>query len=66
MSGEETINLLTEQNELLTESNEILFELVTEQNEVLSSIYATHLFTIGVTSSIFVLLLLYKFIKLFY
>lgn len=62
----DTFTLLQEQNDLLLESNELLLDLVTEQNEVLTSIYATNLFTIGITSAIFVCVLLYKFIKLFY
>lgn len=49
------INYLAEQSVLLT-----------QQNEILKSIYVAILFVIGIVSAVFVLFLLYKFICLFF
>ena len=50
-------------------SDTYLLELVnkvTQQNEILQSIYVSLLWIIGVAAAIFGLVLLYKFIRLFY
>ena len=51
-----------EQEQLLND----LIELVAHQNDILTSIYTNGLFAIGVIGAIGVLILLYKFIRLFY
>lgn len=41
-------------------------ELIVEQNGLVNGVHVSLLFIIGTVSSVFVLFLLYKFIKLFY
>lgn len=43
-----------------------IINLLTQQNEVINAIYISILFVIGVASAVFVLLLLYKFLCLFF
>lgn len=48
------------------EQLQLLLDLVAHQNDILTSIYTNGLFAIGVIGAIGVLILLYKFIRLFY
>lgn len=51
-----------EQEQLLNN----LIELVAHQNDLTAGIYTTLLSFVGVLGAVFVLILLYKFIRLFY
>ena len=51
-----------EQEQLLND----LIELVAHQNDLTAGIYTTFLAFIGIIGAVFVLILLYKFIRLFY
>lgn len=42
-----------------------IIQLMTRQNELLEAQYVLWLFVLGVASAVFVLVLLYKFIRLF-
>lgn len=46
--------------------DEQIIQLLTQQNELLTRIYYSDLFCIGVVSAVGVLFLLYKFLRLFY
>lgn len=45
--------------------NDLLI-LVEQQNELIAALYSNSLFIIGVMAALFVLFVLYKFIRLFY
>ncbi len=48
------------------ENTQQVLEILTQQTELLKSIYAAELFVIGCAAAIFVCVVLYKAIKIFY